>query len=259
MVDETSDRPKLTAKGARTRARIVEQAAVLIHQRGVAGTTLDDVKVAADVSGSQMYHYFPDKNDLVQAVIDYQADAIIQNNQQAFSRANGVQAWRDMVVTGVRAKQAVGGCELGSLGGQLAESDPESRALVAAGFDRWAAVIGDALRTLDDAGGCHRARTRTISPRRCSRPSREGCCSPRCIAAPNRSKPRSTPSSLSQSADRPAPPGSRRPDDGLSQSEATETCDRRVPQTPPASRRKRAFGDQRVISSGAPFARVAPR
>jgi TetR/AcrR family transcriptional regulator, transcriptional repressor for nem operon len=54
MVNETSDRPELTAKGARTRARIVEEAAALIHERGVAGTTLDDVKAAAEVSGSQM-------------------------------------------------------------------------------------------------------------------------------------------------------------------------------------------------------------
>ena len=74
MVNEPSDRPRLTAKGARTRARIVEEAAALIHERGVAGATLEDVKVAAEVSGSQMYHYFPDKNELVQAVIDYQAD-----------------------------------------------------------------------------------------------------------------------------------------------------------------------------------------
>src|ERR1035438_926815 len=57
MVNETSDRPRLTPKGARTRARIVEEAAALIHERGVAGTTLYDVKVAAEVSGSQMYHY----------------------------------------------------------------------------------------------------------------------------------------------------------------------------------------------------------
>ena len=54
MAEETSDRPKLTPKGARTRARIVEEAAALIHESGVAGTTLEDVKVAAEVSGSQM-------------------------------------------------------------------------------------------------------------------------------------------------------------------------------------------------------------
>jgi AcrR family transcriptional regulator len=148
MVNEPSGRPKLTAKGARTRARIVEEAAALIHERGVAATTLEDVKVAAGVSGSQMYHYFPDKNDLVQAVIDYHADAIVNRNRQALSRANGVEAWRDMVITAAKRTKAKGGCQLGSLVGQLAESDPEARALIAAGFDQWAAAIGDRLRSL---------------------------------------------------------------------------------------------------------------
>ena len=85
MVNETSDRPKLTPKGARTRARIVENAAALIHERGVAGTTLEDVKAAAGVSGSQMYHYFPDKDDLVQAVIDYQAETIVKRQRHTFA------------------------------------------------------------------------------------------------------------------------------------------------------------------------------
>ena len=146
MVNETSDRPRLTPKGARTRARIVEEAAALIHERGVAGTTLEDVKVAAEVSGSQMYHYFPDKNELVQAVIDYQADAIVNRNRHALGSANGVEAWRKMVITAAKRTKAKGGCALGSLVGQLAESDPEARALIAAGFDQWAAAIGDGLQ-----------------------------------------------------------------------------------------------------------------
>jgi TetR/AcrR family transcriptional repressor of nem operon len=152
MVDETSDRPRLTPKGARTRARIVEEAAALIHERGVAGTTLEDVRVAAEVSGSQMYHYFPDKNDLVQAVIDYQADAIVNRNRHALSGANGVENWRKMVITAAKRTKAKGGCQLGSLVGQLAESDPEARALIAAGFDHWAAAIADGLRSLQTDG-----------------------------------------------------------------------------------------------------------
>ena len=152
MVDEASDRPTLTAKGARTRARIVEAAAVVIHERGVAGATLEDVKVAAEVSGSQMYHYFPDKNDLVQAVIDYQADTIVDRNRRALSSANGVEAWQKMVITAAKRTKAKGGCQLGSLVGQLAESDPEARALIAAGFDQWAAAIGDGLRSLHADG-----------------------------------------------------------------------------------------------------------
>src|SRR5246127_4784402 len=152
MVDETSDRRRLTAKGARTRARIVEEAAALIHERGGAGTTLEDVKVAAEVSGSQMYHYFPDKNDLVQAVIDYQADAIVNRNRRALSSANGVEAWRNMVLTAAKRTKAKGGCALGSLAGQLAESDPEARALIAAGVDAWAAGIGAGPRVLPPRG-----------------------------------------------------------------------------------------------------------
>src|ERR1700753_252748 len=115
MVNETSDRPRLTPKGARVRARIVEEAAALIHERGVAGTTLEDVKVAAEVSGSQMYHYFPDKGDLVQAVIDYQADTLINHNRQALGSAKGLKAWRNMLVIGVKSTQGKGGCALGSL------------------------------------------------------------------------------------------------------------------------------------------------
>ena len=148
MVDETSDRPRLTAKGARTRARIVEEAAALIHERGVASTTLEDVKLAAGVSGSQMYHYFPDKNELVQAVIDYQAETIVHHQGLVLRSPGGVEAWRNMVITAAKHTKAKGGCPLGSLGGQLAESDPEARALIAAAFDEWAAIIGEALRSL---------------------------------------------------------------------------------------------------------------
>src|ERR1700748_347986 len=113
MAEETSDRPKLTPKGARTRARIVEEAAALIHERGVAGTTLEDVRSAAEVSGSQMYHYFPDKDELVQAVIDYQAAAIVNRHRQALDSANGVEAWRNMVITTANRTKAQGGCPLG--------------------------------------------------------------------------------------------------------------------------------------------------
>jgi len=152
MVNGTNDRPRLTRKGERVRARIVEEAAALIHERGVAGTTLEDVKVAAEVSGSQLYHYFPDKNELLQAVISYQADTVVSNQRQAIlGSAMGLEAWRDMVVTGVTRAQA-GGCPLGSLVGQLAESDPEARALIAAGLERWATAISEGLRLLHADG-----------------------------------------------------------------------------------------------------------
>ena len=117
MVTDMPSNPKLTAKGKRTRARIVTAAAQLIYERGVAGTTLEDVKAAAEVSGSQMYHYFADRDALVRAVIDHQADAIVGNQERAdLATIDGLRAWRDAVIAHARGTDGKGGCPLGSLG-----------------------------------------------------------------------------------------------------------------------------------------------
>ena len=109
--------------------------------------------MAAEVSGSQLSHYFAGKDELVQAVIDHQADAIVGNQQRAdLGTVEGIRAWRDMVIDAARGNGAKGGCPLGSLGGQLAETDDEARALIATGFDRWSAAIGDGLRARAGAG-----------------------------------------------------------------------------------------------------------
>ena len=153
MTPGTRERPRLTPKGERTRAKIIDAAARLIHERSVAGTTLDDIRASADVSGSQLQHYFAGKDELVQAVIGHQAYAIAANQRQAdLGGAGGLQAWRDMVITTARNAAGRGGCPLGSLGGQLAESDPQARALIATGFEQWSAAISDGLRALHAAG-----------------------------------------------------------------------------------------------------------
>jgi AcrR family transcriptional regulator len=56
----------------------------------------EDVRAAADVSSSQLYHYFEDKPALVRAVVDQQADSIV-GGQQTFdlSSLDGLRAWRD--------------------------------------------------------------------------------------------------------------------------------------------------------------------
>ena len=74
----------------------------------MAATTLEDVKVAAEVSGSRMYHYFPDKNELMQAVIDYQAETIVYHQGRVLRSANGIEAWRNMVITAAKHTKAKG-------------------------------------------------------------------------------------------------------------------------------------------------------
>jgi TetR/AcrR family transcriptional repressor of nem operon len=144
---------RLTRKGQQTRQRIISAAADLIFEQGVANTTIDDVRAAADVSSSQLYHYFDDKPALVRAVIEHQADTIV-GGQETFdlSSLDGLRAWRDWVIEHQRELNCNGGCPIGSLGSELAETDPEARAQVAEGFKRWEATIQSGLREMHARG-----------------------------------------------------------------------------------------------------------
>jgi TetR/AcrR family transcriptional repressor of nem operon len=147
--------PRLTPKGARTRARIVSHAAELMFARGVAATTTDDVRAAAEVSASQLYHYFSDKADLVRAVIQYQTDRVVGGQEPSLARLDSIQglrAWRDAVVQMQHRTQCRGGCPIGSLASELADHDEQARTDIAAGFERWHTAIRSGLHAMQEAG-----------------------------------------------------------------------------------------------------------
>jgi TetR/AcrR family transcriptional regulator, transcriptional repressor for nem operon len=140
----TAEGRDLTPKGRQTRHRIVVAAAGLIFEQGVAGTTLDEVRAAAGVSSSQIYHYFADKEALVLAVVDHQNETTVSLHEEVFATLDSLEAlrsWRDLVVDHQRQMQCVGGCPVASLGSELAEADPRARGDVAAGFSRWETAI----------------------------------------------------------------------------------------------------------------------
>jgi len=144
----------LTRKGERTRERIIAAAAQLILDGGVAATRIEDVCAAAGVSSSQVYHYFADKGALVRAVIDYQTQAVVGGQEPVLEAVDSLQAlrgWRDGVVGHLRAG-CHGGCPLGSLGSELAETDDPARAHVSASFARWETAIRSGLRAMHARG-----------------------------------------------------------------------------------------------------------
>lgn len=144
-----------TEKGRRTRERIVRAAAALVAEKGAANVSLDDVGAKAPASRSQLYHYFEDRDDLLRAVVDSTSDAVLGAQAEYFEQLGswtGIERWMDALVAIQVRRQACGGCPLGSLVGQFAESDPKARAAIATGLDRWAAQIEAGLLSLKASG-----------------------------------------------------------------------------------------------------------
>lgn len=145
----------LTAKGARTRQRIVEAAAELMFENGVAGTTIEDVRLAAGVSNSQVYHYFKDKAALVGAVIEHQTDAVVTPQEPILTTLDsmdGLRAWREVIVAHQRRLHWRGGCPIASLANELVETDDDARVQLAGSFQRWESAIRDGLRNMHATG-----------------------------------------------------------------------------------------------------------
>ncbi len=150
-----ASRPKLTSRGAATRHRIVLAAAELMHVRGVAATTIDEVLAASATSKSQFYQHFTDKTELVYEVITLRADEILSWQRTRLEKVDsfrGLYQWRNAMVQRCTLRRGLWGCELGSLAAELSDTDDNARASLAEHFAEWRAMLAAALERMRDTG-----------------------------------------------------------------------------------------------------------
>jgi AcrR family transcriptional regulator len=144
----------LTARGAATRACIVEAAADLIYAHGVERTSLDEVMAATGVSKSQLYHYFADKDALVLEVIARQTERVLDAQRphlEALDSLPALKAWRDALVLLNKAAQGKG-CPLGSLASELVNDSEPARKRLADSFSIWRDRIEGGLAKMRERG-----------------------------------------------------------------------------------------------------------
>jgi TetR/AcrR family transcriptional repressor of nem operon len=140
-----------TEQGRATRERIVAAASRLIGERGVAGTSLDDVMALAAASKSQLYHYFGDKHGLAEAVVEHQSAAVLGFQARALASVQSwedLERWADGMVTITERQRSRGGCPIGTLAAALADSDESLRQLLSDAFQAWRNAIRSALERL---------------------------------------------------------------------------------------------------------------
>lgn len=145
---------KLTAKGQATRAHIVRHAADLIYAKGVHATNNELLRGAAGVSGSQLTHYFPNKESLVLAVIDWQADSILGFHRSerfaGFDSVDAFQDWADFYILSGRPFED--GCSLGSLAGEIVKTDLDVHDQLARVFEQWRDIFREGLERMQRLG-----------------------------------------------------------------------------------------------------------
>lgn len=145
----------MTSRGAATKARIVEAANQLMFERGVALTTLADVRTASATSKSQLYQHFADKNALVREVIEFRAEALLAQQRRRLEKVDslrGLELWRDEMVERNALRDGAYGCPLGSIAYEIADHDEDTRRIIANHFDEWLQIIVDTIDRLKARG-----------------------------------------------------------------------------------------------------------
>ena len=143
-----------TGRGRASRERIVERAAELFAERGVARTSLDDVLTAAGAGKSQLYHYFSGRDELVEAAVGLRCTQVLAGLTQALGRVASLAGLTQALAGFVAGFEQMGlpGCPSGSLAAEVAEHNEDARLRAAAGFDAWERLFADALERMRQQG-----------------------------------------------------------------------------------------------------------
>jgi TetR/AcrR family transcriptional repressor of nem operon len=143
-----------TGRGRASRERIVERAAELFAERGVAATSLDDVLAAAGAGKSQLYHYFSGRDELEAAAVGRRCTQVVAGLTQALGSVASLAGLEQALAGFVAAYEEMGlpGCPIGSLAAEVAERNEDARQQAATGFDAWERLFADALERMRDRG-----------------------------------------------------------------------------------------------------------
>lgn len=139
--------------GRATRAKIVEAARELFLLKGYGSTSIADILSRSQVNSGSLYHYFPGKQDVLIAVLDFYRDNIDAMLLQPAWVTTTDPVDRVFALLGLYRGLIVStdceyGCPIGSLALELHEPDLIVREKLAENFTGWV----DAVRTCLESG-----------------------------------------------------------------------------------------------------------
>ena len=144
----------MTRRGRASRERIVERAAELFAERGIAGTSVDEVLAAAGAGKGQFYHYFRGRDELAAAAVWFRCAQVVAGLTEALGGVSSLAGLEEALagfMTGFE-RSGLPGCPIGTLATEVADRNEEARVQAAAGFDSWERLLADALERMRQRG-----------------------------------------------------------------------------------------------------------
>ena len=122
----------------------------LFYVKGFNSTSIADILSRSQVHSGSLYHFFPGKQDLLVAVLEFYRDGIKENLldiawvgvedpiEKVFALLNGYR-------TGLVMSDFAHGCPIGNLALEISEPDPRIRELLDVNFMNWSAAVEECL------------------------------------------------------------------------------------------------------------------
>jgi TetR/AcrR family transcriptional regulator, transcriptional repressor for nem operon len=144
----------ITRRGRASRERIVERAAELFAERGIAATTVDEVLAAAGAGKGQFYHYFRGRDELAAAAVGHRCAQVVAGLTQALGGVSSLAGLEEALTGFIAGFEQAGlpGCPIGTLAAEVAGRNEDARLQAAAGFDAWERLLADALERMRQRG-----------------------------------------------------------------------------------------------------------
>jgi TetR/AcrR family transcriptional repressor of nem operon len=136
-------------KGAQTRERILAAAEPLILQQGYAGTSLDDILGATELTKGAFFHHFKDKGAFARALIErfanndvmlfmrFAAEAEAKSDDPLEQAVTFLKAAEEYIE---RLPEPIAGCVFATYIYEIMQFEPSIQAFIAQSFRRWSAL-----------------------------------------------------------------------------------------------------------------------
>lgn len=141
----------MTQPRSPVKEQILEAATRLMQVRGYHRTALEDVLRESGAGKGNFYHHFHSKEELGYAIVDRLVRAFTEHTLDPIfgdagrSALEQVEAFLEAMLATQRARNCVGGCPMGNLATELADSHEGFRQRLARVFDLWRERVAGAL------------------------------------------------------------------------------------------------------------------